>query len=357
MTALTVTRLPGRTAVRAGRASVVVRPRAAAVTTGLLLLAALAACVGVSVGEYTVPLPDVLRALVGEGERGAVLVVREFRLPRVLVGLLVGAAFGAAGALTSSVVRNPLATPDVLGVTAGASAAAVLVLLAGWAVPLPLAALGGGLLVAALVGALSFRDGFTGPRLVLVGIGLSAAGLALTNYLLVRAEVTEAQRAVVWLTGSLNGRGWEHVRPVALAVMVLLPLALVLGRSLSALRLGDDLARGLGTRVPAARLALVGTGVALAAVATASAGPVTFVALVAPQVALRLARTPGPPVLASAATGALLVVAADLVGRRGMSVLGLANAELPVGAVTALVGAPVLLWLLRRSTRTRGGAA
>jgi iron complex transport system permease protein len=253
----------------------------------------------------------------------------------------------------SSVVRNPLATPDVVGVTAGASAAAVGVLLAGWPMPLPLAALGGGLLVAVLVGALSWRDGFTGPRLVLVGIGLGAAASALTSFLLVRAEITEAQRAVVWLTGSLNGRGWEHVRPVGLAVLVLGPLALVLGRSLSGLRLGDDVARGLGVRVTPARVGLVAVAVALAAVATSSAGPIAFVALVAPQIALRLARTPGPPLAASAAAGALLVVAADLVARRGLSVTGLASAELPVGAVTALVGSPVLLWLLRRSTRGR----
>jgi iron complex transport system permease protein len=353
MSALTVSRLPGRTAVRAGRASVVVRPRAAAVTAVLTLLALAVGALAVSVGDYVVPLPDVLRALAGEGERGAVVVVQTLRLPRVLVGLLVGAAFGLAGALTSSVVRNPLATPDVVGVTAGASAAAVGVILLGWPVPLPLAAVAGGVLVAVLVGALSWRDGFTGPRLVLVGIGLGATAAAFTSFLLVRAEITDAQRAVVWLTGSLNGRGWEHVRPVALALLLLVPLALALGRGLSALRLGDDVARGLGTRVTGVRLGLVAVAVALASVATATAGPIVFVALVAPQVALRLARTPGPPLAASAATGALLVVAADLVARTGLGAVGRPSTQLPVGAVTALVGAPVLLYLLRRSARGR----
>jgi iron complex transport system permease protein len=353
VTALTVRRLPGRAAVRLGAASVVLRPRALAVTSILSLLAALVGCLAVAVGDYAIPLPEVLRALAGEGSPAGVLVVREFRLPRILVGLAAGAAFGLAGALTSSVVRNPLATPDVVGVTAGASTAAVGVLLAGWPLPLPLAALGGGLLVAVLVGALSWRDGFTGPRLVLVGIGIGAAAAAVTSYLLVRAEITDAQRAVLWLTGSLNGRGWDHVRPVVAAVLVTVPLALALGRSLHRLGLGDDLARSLGARVTGARVGLVAVAVVLASVATASAGPVAFVALVAPQVALRLARTPGPPLAASAAAGALLVVAADLVGRRGLAVLGLPGTELPVGAITALVGAPVLLWLLRRSMRGR----
>lgn len=353
MTQIRVTGLPGRTAVRVGPASVVVRPRALVVTAALVLLALGVACVAVSVGDYVVPLPDVLRALAGQGEPGSVLVVRTLRLPRVLVGLLVGAAFGLAGALTSAVVRNPLATPDVVGVTAGASTAAVSVLLLGGAVPLPLAALAGGVLVAGAVAALAWRDGVTGPRLVLVGIALSACATSLTSFLLVRAEITDAQRAVVWLTGSLNGRGWEHVRPVALAVLVLLPVGLVLGRRLSLLVLGDDLAVALGARVTATRLALVGVAVALAAVATASAGPVVFVALVAPQVALRLARTPGPPLAASAAAGALLVVASDLLARTGLGLVGRPGTELPVGAVTALVGAPLLLALLQRTVRGR----
>jgi iron complex transport system permease protein len=345
---LAIERLPGRTAVRVGPGSLVVRPRALLVTGGLVGLALVMGCLAVSMGSYVVPLPDVLAALTGSGERGPVLVVQTLRLPRVLVGLLVGAAFGLSGALTQSVARNPLASPDVVGVTAGASAAAVAVLVLGLPVALPVAAMAGGLGVAALVGALAWRDGVTGPRLVLVGVGVSYVGWSVTHYLLVRGDLTDAQRATVWLAGSLNGRGWEHVRPVALALALLVPLALALGRSLSSLRLGDDLARGLGLRVDVSRVALVAVAVVLASVATASAGPVVFVALVAPQIALRLAGTPGLPLAASAATGALLVVSADLVARSALP-----STQLPVGAVTAVVGAPVLLWLLRRSTRGR----
>ena len=351
--AVRVRRLPGRAALSVGPATVVVRPRAVVVTAIALLLAAGAACVGVSTGDLVVPLADVGPALLGRGERGAVLVVREFRLPRVLVGLLVGAALGLAGALTSSVLRNPLATPDVLGVTSGAAAAAVAVLVLGLPVPLHVAALAGGAGTALLVGALAWRSGFDGPRLVLVGIGCTAGSSAVTSSLLVRGDVTDAQRAVAWLTGTLNGRGYEHLRPLGLALAVLLPLALLLGRSLDTLRLGDDLARGLGTRVHAARTRLVAVAVALAAVATASAGPVAFVALVAPQVAVRLARTPGPPPAASAALGALLVVSADLLARRALALAGQDSTELPVGAVTAVLGAPVLLGLLRRAARGR----
>jgi iron complex transport system permease protein len=348
---LELVRLPGRTAVRSGSASVVVRPRALAVTAAASLLALVVAALGVSVGDYVVPLPDVVRALIGAGERDAVLVVQTLRLPRVLVALLVGAAFGLAGALTQSVARNALASPDVVGLTAGASAAAVAVIVLGIPVPVWAAAVVGGLGTAGLLVGLTWRDGLTGPRLVLVGIGLTACAFAAVDYLLVRGEVLQAERAVVWLTGSLNGRGWEHVRPVGLALLVLTPLALLLGRSLSTLRLGDDVARALGARVDRARVGLVLVAVALAGVATASAGPVAFVGLVAPQVALRLARTPGIPLAASAACGALLVVAADLAGRTVLGLLRGTPTELPVGAVTAVVGAPVLLWLLRRAVR------
>lgn len=348
MTVLAVERLPGRTAVRIGASSLVVRPRALVVTACLLLLALTIGCLAVSVGSYVVPLPEVLAALAGRGKPDAVLVVQTLRLPRALVGLLVGAAFGLSGALTQSVARNPLASPDVVGVTAGASAAAVAVLVLDLPVALPVAAMAGGLGVAALVGVLAWRGGVTGPRLVLIGVAVSYVASSVTHYLLVRGDLTDAQRATVWLAGSLNGRGWEHVRPVAIALGLLVPLALVLGRALSSLRLGDDLARTLGLRVDLTRGALVTVAVVLASVATASAGPVVFVALVAPQIALRLTRTPGLPLAASAAAGAVLVVSADLVARTALP-----ETQLPVGAVTAVVGAPVLLWLLQRSRRGR----
>jgi iron complex transport system permease protein len=257
-----------------------------------------------------------------------------------------------AGALTQAVARNPLASQDVLGVTAGAGAAAVAVialggtsgvvgpLLAG--VGLPVAAVIGGLGAAALAYALAWRHGLDGYRLVLVGIGIDAAATALIDWLLVITKVQDAARATVWLTGSLNGRGWEQVVPVAVALVVLVPAALLLSARVGVLQLGDDSARGLGLRVDRTRAALVVLAVALAAVATSAAGPIAFVALVVPQICLRLAHAARPPLLASAIGGALLVVAADLVARTMLPV------ELPVGIVTAVLGAPYLLFLLTR---------
>ena len=213
-------------------------------------------------------------------------------------------------------------------------------LLAG--VGLPVAAVIGGLGAAALAYALAWRHGLDGYRLVLVGIGIDAAATALIDWLLVITKVQDAARVTVWLTGSLNGRGWEQVVPVAVALVVLVPAALLLSARVGVLQLGDDSARGLGLRVDRTRAALVVLAVALAAVATSAAGPIAFVALVVPQICLRLAHTARPPLLASAIGGALLVVAADLVARTMLPV------ELPVGIVTAVLGAPYLLFLLTR---------
>jgi iron complex transport system permease protein len=268
--------------------------------------------------------------------------------------MAVGAAFGVAGGLSQSVLRNPLASPDVLGISAGASVAVVSVIAIGslggpiGVVPIPVAALAGGLAAAGLI-ALLARDGaLRGRRILLVGIALSAALTALTQFLLTRIDVYDAQRSAAWLTGSLNARGWGEAVPVVVGVAVLLPAALVLAHTNRALLFEDDVVAGWGVRPGAARAALLVIAVLLAALATSAAGPVAFVALVSGQVARRLAAVPDiPPVLAGAA-GASLVLVADTVARTALPF------QLPVGVLTALVGAPYLLYLLQRRRSTRG---
>lgn len=337
-----------RPALRYRGLSGVWRGRMVLVTAVGLALLVLAAALNIGRGDFEIPVLDVLAVLVGGGEGAQQFIVLEVRLPRSLTGLLVGAALGLSGAITQTVARNPLASPDILGVTSGASAAAVLLIVVGAAGPLvglPLAALVGGLVTAVLVYGLAWRRGIDGYRLVLVGIGIGAVAEALTSWLLVSAKITEATRAAVWLTGSLNQRGWEHVVPVAVALAVLVPAGLLLSFGLGTLQLGDDTARGLGMRVDRSRAALLLTAIGLCAVATASAGPIGFVALVVPQVCLRLVGAARPPLFASAVYGALLLVGADLVTRTVLPV------ELPVGIITSVLGAPYLIWMLARGVR------
>ena len=341
------TLVPGRTPWRVGPVSGVRRPRAVVLPLLLAVLAFLLIAVSTARGDYPLPLADVVRTLLGAGDATDRLVVVDLRLPRALTGLLVGIALGVSGAVTQSLARNPLASPDVLGITQGASAAAVAVIVlgAGGSVGLPLAALAGGLLAAALVVLLGATGGVQGLRIVLVGVGVGAALTSLTSSLLLRAQISELGLAMVWLTGSLQGRGWQHVVPVAVAVAVVLCACLVLAPTLAALRLSEDSARALGLRVPLARGVLLLAAVLLAAAATAAAGPIAFVALVAPQIAARLVGSAGPPLVTSAAVGGVLLLGADLVARTLLPV------ELPVGVVTAAIGAPYLLLLL--VTRTR----
>ncbi|MBW3614630.1 MAG: iron chelate uptake ABC transporter family permease subunit [Actinobacteria bacterium] len=323
--------------------------RAPGVSLALVALIATAFALNVSVGDFPIPLREVVSSILGDGNADSDFIVRTLRLPRSLTAVLVGAAFGVAGAIFQSLARNPLASPDIIGVTAGAAAAAVAVIVLAGATAgagVAGAALVGGLAAALVVYALAYRKGVTGYRLVLVGIGVTAVLSSVTSYLLTRAEIFDAQRATVWLTGSLNGRGWEHVRPVGAAVVLLVPVALVLSRPLRALQLGDDIARGLGVRVDQTRLGLVVVGVGLAGVATASAGPVAFVALVSPQIARRLVATSHLGLVPAALVGAAVMLLSDLIGRRLFAPI-----ELPVGVITALVGAPYLLWLLARANR------
>lgn len=342
-----------------GRVSVLVHRRRAAVTGGLLAGVLLLALLSTALGTRWLPLTDVVDGLLGTADRAVTLTVREFRLPRVAVAVLVGMALGVSGALTQALTRNTLASPDVLGVVNGASAGAVVVLItAGGStaayggaaaalsqVGVPLGAVVGAFLSAGLVLALAARPIGGLPatqRVVLVGILLNAVFLGLVQWALTVGDVDQAAKAAVWLTGSLHGRGWEHVTAVGLALLVLLPVALLLRRPLDAVALGEDVAVTLGVPVRRLRLVLFALAFALAGTAVAAAGAISFVALLAPPLARRLSGQ-GAPLLPAALLGAALLLSADVLARHVLP-----GTELPAGAVTALVGAPVLLVLLLR---------
>ncbi|MFJ4844864.1 FecCD family ABC transporter permease [Streptomyces sp. NPDC088733] len=330
----------------------VLRPRLVVLCAALAVVVFLLFCWGVSLGDYPIGLTDVVKALTGSGDPGTVLVVRELRLPRALTGLLVGIAFGISGALYQTMTRNPLASPDMIGLTEGAGTAVVAGIVLGWDGGLGTQGLGllGALVTALVVYALAWKGGATGYRIILVGIGVSWICTSATDYLVARGERFEAQAALGWLVGNLNGRTWDQVDLLALAMAVLVPLALGMARWMRTLQLGDDVAAGLGTPVQPVRLALLLVGVGLIAFGTAAAGPVAFVALAAPQIAQRMAGTAWPPLVASGLTGALVVLGSDLIAREAIP-----GTELPVGIVTGVIGAPVLLWLLIRANRAGSG--
>jgi ABC-type enterobactin transport system permease subunit len=342
----------GRRPVRLGTVSGIVRWRQVAVPLVALLVLVLLSAASLGRGDFPMGIGEVLRTLAGAGERAQEFIVLELRAPRIVLGLLVGLALGIAGALFQTFARNPLASPDVLGITQGASVGAVAAIVLGGGsgsflggLGVPFAALAGALLTGLLLIVATWRAGIDGYRLVLVGIALWSAMAALIDWLLTNAEIYDAASAYVWITGSLNARTWDHAAPLALSVLVLVPLALAAGRVLSVLQFGDDTARGLGVRLPLAQAVVVLVAVLLVATAVSAAGPITFVALVVPQIAVRLTGGSRPPLLASGLLGAVLVLGADLVTRT------LLPQALPVGILTAAIGAPYLLWLLVRGRR------
>jgi iron complex transport system permease protein len=313
-----------------------------------LAAATLAALVAsVSLGEFAVPPVDVVRSLIGAGDQATDFIVLDLRLPRALTGVLAGAALGVAGAVFQDVTRNPLVAPDIVGVAGGAALVAVALIVFGPSgAPVSLAALAGALVTGALLYALARRHGVQGHRLVLVGIGVAAFMQAGITYVLAKGRIFEVAEAYVWLVGSLNGRDWDQVWPLAATLGLLLPALLALGRALDVLALGDEVATGLGLRVERARLALLAGAVVLTGVAVAATGPIGFVAFISPHIARRIARR--DRLLVAACVGALLVCLADLVGR-----LAFSPTQIPVGIVTSVIAAPYFLLLLRRSGVTR----
>jgi iron complex transport system permease protein len=340
---LIVVRWPGGTP--SGRVDL----RAVAVIAVLVIAALAISVISLGIGDYEVSPPRVVQTMFGDGSRIEELVVMQWRMPRVLLALVLGAALGVSGAIFQSITRNPLGSPDVIGFSTGSYTGALIVLLvignrdyyatAG-------GALVGGIGTAMVVYLLAFKRGVQGFRLIIVGIAISAMLSSVNVWLLLKADLEAAISASVWGAGSLSGLGWSQARPVIIILAVLLvPIALSAYR-MPMLEMGDDAAKALGIRAEPTRLGLIVVGVALTALATATAGPIAFVSLAAPQLARRLTQTAGVALLPAAAMGALLLAGADIIAQRAF-----APTQLPVGVVTASIGGLYLVWLLAREAR------
>lgn len=317
-----------------------------------ILLTCLAAifALTLSLGQSFTPLSDVIRVLLGENVPGATFTVGQLRLPRAVLSVLAGLSFGLGGVAFQIMLRNPLASPDIIGISGGASAAAVfaIVVLQLNGPIVSVFAVVAGLGVALLVYGLSFRNGVAGTRLILVGIGVSAMLESFIAYILARAPAWNLQQAMRWLTGSVNGAQLDQALPLLLALVVFGGLLLSRTRDLEALRLGDDTAAALGVGVAKTRIMVIIAAVGMIACATAVAGPIAFVAFLSGPIAARIIGNNGSLLIPSALVGAVLVLAGDYCGQF------LLPARYPVGVVTGALGAPYLIFLIVRVNRTGG---
>ncbi|PYI55082.1 FecCD family ABC transporter permease [Paenibacillus flagellatus] len=315
------------------------------------MLAAVTVAVAIAssaIGSMRIHPLSVVRILFGAGDEAEATIVLQFRLPRIVVALLVGMLLAASGAILQGMIRNPLASPDIMGVTGGASAAAVLfiTLLPTASIRLlPFAAMVGAVAATAIIYALAWKKGVAAMRLVLIGVGIEASMRALTTLLIVRSPFYTSSKALTWLTGTVYGANWTDVAALAPWALVLLPVAFFAGRTLNVLQLGDDTASSTGSRVNRSRLLLLALCVGLAGAAVAVGGAIGFVALLAPHIARRLVGPSFGGLLPVAVlTGGIIVALADLIARTAFAPL-----DLPVGIFTSLIGAPFFLYLLYRN--------
>ncbi|ODT24960.1 MAG: ABC transporter permease [Microbacterium sp. 69-7] len=320
------------------------------VVSTVIVFAVVAVVVAVSVGDYPIAPDRLWATLTGSGTRIEQYVVFQVRAPRAAMALVVGAALGAAGALLQSFLGNPLASPDLLGISGGSGLAAVsAILLLGTTGPLvAVFAFVGGSAVAVvlMLAGRSLRDG--GFRLILAGIGVSFLTSALINLMMVRAKIEQAQVALLWLTGSLASTPWWQVLVVLVVFVALVPALIVASRWLPLVQLGREAAHGLGVASGPVRVVVVTSAVLLTAVTCAFVGPISFIALCAPAIARALLRHGAVGLGTSAVVGAALLLAADLVAQ-----YALPGMAVPVGIVTGAVGALFLLWLLATSKGRR----
>lgn len=337
---------------RRERWSVLLHSKSVAVIAVLLLLLGAAVLLGAGLGSRYVPPVELLKAAFGYGSEESTHILMTLRLPRLLVALLVGAALGVSGAILQGIVRNPLASPDIIGISGGAAFAAVafIAFFAGsvgirW---LPLAAFAGAALVSLVIYTLAWNKGVTPTRLVLIGIGISAITGALTMLMITISPIRAASQAYIWMTGSIYGASWDQVLTLLPWILVFVPFALIYARHISAQALGDDVAAGLGSSVQLHRSVLLLICVALTGSAVSIAGAIGFVGLIAPHIARKLVGPAfGALIPTAACIGALLVIVADTIGRTAFAPL-----DIPAGVFTAAVGAPFFIYLLYR---TRNG--
>lgn len=311
---------------------------------GMAALAVVASVASLAIGATPIPMPDVFAALTGDTSTDAARIVVDFQLPRVLLCWLVGIGLAVSGGIMQGVIRNPLAAPDIIGVTKGAGVGGMLLTLlvpTASAALVPPVAFAGGLIGAALVYVFAYRGGASPVRLALVGIAVSAVFEAVIRFLLTKYPLN-VNSSLIWLTGSLFGRDMTAVALAAPWILVLVPVALVLARRIDVLGLGDDMAAGLGEPVERSRRLLLLLGVALASACVAVSGTIGFVGLIAPHIARRLVGGKTfTSLIAAAVVGVLLMIVADTIGR-GLA----APLEIPAGLVTAVIGGPYFLYLL-----------
>ena len=322
------------------------------VTIALFLLTMALCAAMLYLGNTTYSFDVILRVILGENIKGASFTIGTLRLPRMLAGLLAGMAFGMAGNTFQTMLRNPLASPDIIGITSGSSVAAVfciLILKVSGSI-VSIASVVTGLLVALLIYVLSRGGSFSGGRLILIGIGVQAMLNAVISYLLLGANQYDVPAALRWLSGSLNGIQMKSIPGLAFAVLIFGCILVILGRQLKILELGDQSAITLGLKTDQTRIIMVLSAVFLIAYGTAVTGPIAFVAFLTGPIASRLVGAGSSNVIPAGLTGAAMVLLADIIGQYAF------DTRFPVGIITGILGAPYLIYLLIRMNRT-GGAA
>jgi len=338
----------GRLWIVVGRWSVLISPRHVLIGLMLLALGLAVAVAALRLGKLTVSTQEVIDALQGRGRRIVQVVVVTWKLPRILLGLVAGLALGVAGAVFQTITRNPLGSPDLIGFSTGAQTGILVsvLLLPGSMLSTSLASFIGGAAVGVVTYLVSLRGGFTGLRFILVGIAISSMLVSVNRWLLVRVDDDEGLGALKAITGSLGAARWPVVTPICLAIGVTVTLTLLASRHLRVLSLGEQVATILGSPTRRASALLVLLGTVLVAVVTMAAGPIGFVALVAPHLARLLTGSPQPPLLVSGLTGSLLLAGADLLSQ-------LLLESMPASVVTNAVGGLYLMVALTVAARGR----